>query len=180
MPRDAPPEAGTLRIDTDVPGAQVFIDRRYIGTSPVTAENLTPGRHQLNVSAPGFDGVAETIDVEPGPRDVTIRLREVRLDATAAVIHEHRLGSCTGRLVATPEGVRYETANQEDGFSAGLGDLESFEVNYQDRNLRIKVRGGRDYNFTDPEGNADRLFVFHRDVERARQQLARTDRPGSN
>jgi hypothetical protein len=166
-------EFGTLRIDADVPGAQVFIDRRFIGTAPVTAENLTPGTHQLNVSAPGFDGVAEAIDVEPGPRDLTVRLREVRLAASVAVVHRHRLGSCTGMLIATPAGVRYETANPEDGFSAVLSDLDTFQVNYQEKNLRLKVRGGREYNFTDPEGNADPLFVFHRDVERARQQLAK-------
>jgi hypothetical protein len=44
-------------------------------------------------------------------------------------------------------------------------------VNYQDKNLRIKLRTGKQFNFTDPDGNADRLFVFHRDVEKARQRL---------
>jgi hypothetical protein len=45
-------------------------------------------------------------------------------------------------------------------------------VDYQDKNLRIKLRKGKQFNFTDPDGNADRLFVFHRDVEKARQRLA--------
>ena len=70
---EAPPAAepvadiGTLRIETDVPGAQVFIDRQFVGTAPLTAVNVKPGTHQLNVSAEGFDGIARTIDVEPGP-----------------------------------------------------------------------------------------------------------------
>ncbi|HWN84491.1 MAG TPA: PEGA domain-containing protein, partial [Vicinamibacterales bacterium] len=64
------PDAGTLRIESDVPGAQVFIDRQFIGTTPVTAANLKPGTHQLNVSAEGFDGVARPIDVEAGSRDL--------------------------------------------------------------------------------------------------------------
>jgi hypothetical protein len=171
-PADAAPELGTLRIEADVDGAQVFIDRRFIGTAPVTAHGLTPGTHQLNVSAPGFDGIAQPIDVEPGPRELSVRLRQVRLDASVAVVHKHRFGSCTGQLVATPDGVRYETANREDGFSSPLEAVESLQVDYQARNLRIKLRGGREYNFTDPEGDADRLFVFHRDVERARERLA--------
>ena len=165
-------ELGTLRIETDVPGAQVFIDRQFIGTTPVTANNVKPGTHQLNVTAEGFDGIAETIDVEPGPRDLMFRFREVRLDAALAVVHKHRIGSCEGRLVATADGIRYETTNKEDGFTASLADMETFQVDYQARNLRIRIRKGRQFNFTDPDDNADRLFVFHRDVERARQRLA--------
>jgi len=171
-PAEALPELGTLRIDADVPGAQVFIDRQFVGTAPLSAENVKPGTHQLNVTAEGFDGIAQTIDVEPGPRDLTFRFREVRLDATLAVVHKHRIGSCTGRLVATAEGIRYDTTDTDDGFSVQLGDLETFQVDYQEKNLRIKLRKGRQFNFTDPDGNADRLFVFHRDVEKARQRLS--------
>ena len=173
-------ELGTLRIETDVPGAQVFIDRQFIGTTPVTANNVKPGTHQLNVTAEGFDGIAETIDVEPGPRDLMFRFREVRLDAALAVVHKHRIGSCEGRLVATADGIRYETTNKEDGFTAPLADMETFQVDYQARNLRIRIRKGRQFNFTDPEGNADRLFVFHRDVEKARDRLKKGDAPSSN
>ena len=169
---EAPLESGTLRIDADVPKAQVFIDRQFVGTTPLTAENVKPGTHQVNVTAEGFDGIAQTIDVEPGPRDLAFRFREVRLDATLAVVHKHRVGSCQGRLVATADGIRYETADKDDAFTASLNDLEAFQVDYQDKNLRIKLRKGKQFNFTDPDGNADRLFVFHRDVEKARQRLA--------
>ena len=169
---EAPLESGTLRIDADVPKAQVFIDRQFVGTTPLTAENVKPGTHQVNVTAEGFDGIAQTIDVEPGPRDLAFRFREVRLDATLAVVHKHRVGSCQGRLVATADGIRYETADKEDAFTASLNDLEAFQVDYQDKNLRIKLRKGKQFDFTDPDGNADRLFVFHRDVEKARERLA--------
>jgi hypothetical protein len=168
-------ELGTLRIDADVPNAQVFIDRQFIGTAPVTAEGVKPGTHQLNVSAEGFEGIARTIDVEPGPRDVAIRFREVRLNATIAVVHKHRMGSCKGELVATAQGLRYDTDDKDDRFTATLVDLETFLVDYQDKNLKIKVRKGKQYNFTDPDGNADRLFVFQRDVDKARQRLSKGD-----
>ena len=164
-------ELGSLRIDADVPRAQVFIDRQFVGTTPLTAESVKPGTHQINVTAEGFEGIAQTIDVEPGPRDLAFRFREVSLDASVAVVHKHRVGSCRGRLVATVHGIRYETADKEDGFSAPLSDLEAFQVDYQDKNLRVKLRKGKQFNFTDPDGNADRLFVFHRDVEKARQRL---------
>ena len=166
-------ELGTLRIEADVPNAQVFLDRQFIGNAPVTAEKVKPGTHTLNVSAEGFEGIVQTIDVEPGPRDVAVRFKEVRLNSTLAVIHKHRMGSCKGQLVATPQGIRYDTDDKDDRFSAGLGDLEQFAVDYLDKNLKIKVRKGKQYNFTDPDGNADRLFVFQRDVDKARQRLAK-------
>jgi hypothetical protein len=41
----------------------------------------------------------------------------------------------------------------------------------------VAARSGKRYDFTDPDGNADRLFVFHRDVEKARQRLKNGDSP---
>lgn len=173
----AAPTVATLRIESDVPGAQVFVDRQFVGAAPVTAPDLQPGSHVINVTAPGFDGVSTRIDVEPGSRDVMVKLREVRLNVSAQVVHKHRMGSCTGKLVATPQGLRYETTDKEDAFSAPLANLETFEVDYLAKNLRIKPAKGKRYDFTDPEGNADKLFVFHRDVEKARERLKKGDSP---
>ena len=177
---EAPPDVGMLHIDSDVPGAQVFLDRRFVGEAPVVAENVAPGSHQLNVSAEGFDSVVTTIDVVPGDREIVVKLREVRLDVSLDVIHKHRFGSCDGRLVATPQGLRYETTNENDGFTTALLDLETFEVDYLDKNLSVRLQEGRQFNFTDPEGDADRLFVFHRDVEKARERLGRGDPPATD
>jgi hypothetical protein len=49
-----------------------------------------------------------------------------------------------------------------------------------EKNLRLALRGGKRYDFTDPEDNADHLFVFHRDVEKARERLKKGDRPAQN
>ena len=174
-PVEVPLAVGVLHIDSDVPGAQVFIDREFLGAAPVTAASVKPGTHRINVSAEGYEGVAETIDVSPGSRDVLIKLREVRLDTTLDVVHKHRFGSCMGRLIATPQGVRYETTDKDDTFAAPLLDLETFAVDYLEKNLRVKPRKGKLFNFTDPEGNADRLFVFHRDVDKARERLKKGD-----
>lgn len=176
-PAEAAPETGTLHIDADVAGAQVFLDRQYVGTTPATAANIKPGSHQLNVSVEGYDGIVQTIDVEPGPRDIRLRFKEVRLDLRIDVVHKHRMGSCQGRLLATPQGIRYETTDKDDAFSASMNDLETFQIDYLEKNLKVKLRKGRQYNFTDPEGNADRLFVFHRDVEKARARLKKGDAP---
>lgn len=176
---EAPPTMGALRIEADVPGAQVFIDRQFIGTAPVTAEGVAPGTHQLNVSAEGFESVAMPVEVTPGEREIVVRFREVRLNLSIDVVHRHGVGSCRGKLIATPQGLRYETSNRDDAFTVPLLDLDTFEVDYLEKNLRVRLRKGRQFNFTDPEGNADRLFVFHRDVGRARDRLRRGDKPAT-
>jgi hypothetical protein len=182
-PEPAPepaPDLGFLRIDTDVPGAQVFIDREFIGVAPITADNVRPGTHQLNVSAEGYDGISIPIEVTAGRRDMFLRFKEVRLNSAIEVIHRHGVGSCRGRLIATPAGISYETSNENDAFKAGLLDLEAFQVDYLAKNLRVRLPKGRQFNFTDPEGSADRLFVFHRDVEQARERLRKGYAPASN
>jgi hypothetical protein len=178
-PEPASPDAGILHIDTDVPGAQVFLDRVFLGTAPVDAPNVKPGTHQLNVSAQGWEGISDPITVTAGPRDIVVKLKEVRLDARIDVVHKHRIGSCKGRLVATPQGLRYETADKGDAFSARLLDLDGFDVDYLQRNLKVQVKKGKKYDFTDPDGNADRLFVFHRDVDKARARLKKGDPPAA-
>ena len=162
----------TLHITSDVPGAEVFIDRKYIGVAPVTANDIAPGSRRINVSAAGYDGVAETFDVAPGPRNIMISLKTIRLDESIPVTHKHGMGSCAGRLVATPEGMRYQTENKNDGFSVPLTALETFTMDFLAKNLKVKIKGGRSYDFTDPEGKADPLYFFHQAVDKARLKQA--------
>ena len=103
-----------------MPGAQVFIDREFFGAAPAVAENVTPGSHQLNVSAEGFESYAGTIEVAPGPHNILVKFREVRLATSLDVVHKHGIGSCQGRLIATPQGIRFETSNRDDAFTASL------------------------------------------------------------
>jgi len=149
----------------------VFIDRKFVGNTPVTAKDVAPGRHQINLTAEGYDGYSESIDVAVGPSDVMVKFKEVRLDESVDVVHKHTMGSCDGRLVADPQGIRYDTTNKNDGFTLKFGDVETFEVDYLGKNLRIKKRGGKQYNFTTKAANADPLFVFHRNVEKVRKQV---------
>lgn len=161
----------TLRIDSDVPGAQVFLDNKFVGTAPVTAQNVQPGPRKVNVQAPGYEGVVEFVDVMPGPKDVMISLKTIRLDQRVSVEHKHRMGSCTGTLIATPEGVRYQTSHKEDAFSVSLQNIETFTADFLQKNLKLKIRGGRTYDFTDPSGKAEAIYLFHQEVDKVRQRV---------
>lgn len=162
-----------LRVESDVPGAMVFLDRRYLGKTPLTAREITRGSHRLDVSVEGHEVHSETVDLDAGERTVMVRFRQMLLNERLAVVHRHGIGSCEGELIATLQGLRYESSNREHSFSATLDAIERFEVDYLKKNLHVRLRGGRKFNFTIRNESADPLLVFHREVERARSFLAR-------
>jgi hypothetical protein len=182
-PKDAPaepaaapvpttPKLASLKLETDVPGASVFIDRQFVGNTPLSLDKLEPGSKRVQITATGFDSVQKTINLDPGPNAITIRVKEVSLNARTTVVHKHGMGSCEGQLTATLDGLRYDTQNKGDAFALPYAQVETFVVDYLQKNLRVKQKGGKTWNFTDKNDNADALFVFHRDVEAARKKLA--------
>ena len=166
-------DLGSLRVESDVPGASVFLDRQFLGAVPLQAPNLTPGRHQLNVSADGYDGFSQAVDIVPGENRVAVKFKEVTFSRAIDVIHQHVFGSCKGRLSADRQGVRYETMNRQDGFAIPFTDLAPFEIDYLKKMLTVGRRGGKAYTFTDNRPNADALFMFHRDVQKVRLKVGR-------
>jgi hypothetical protein len=169
----AAPTLATLVLETDVPGAAVFVNREYVGTTPLRVDKLEPGTKQLKLTADGYEGIERTVELLAGDNPVTMRFREVRLNKRQPVSHKHGMGGCEGTLVATVDGLAYETSNKNDAFSMPYAQIETFVVDYLEKNLRVKQKGGKTWNFTDKAAeNADALFVFHRDVEAARKKLA--------
>jgi hypothetical protein len=171
-PEPRPPATAgpTLRVDADVPGANVFLDHKFLGTTPVETTDFVPGTHRLNVSADGYDMYAETIELTSSAREVLVRFKEVRLDEQVDVVHKHGVGSCHGRLRATTAGLRYEADKPADAFAVGYDTLQPLEVDYLSRNLRVKQRGGKTWNFT--ADSADALLGFEQAVEKARTRLS--------
>jgi hypothetical protein len=162
----------TLRVSSDVDGAHVFVDRKYVGNTPLDASEVTPGRHQVSVSAEGYDGVSEGVNVaESGSTDLRVSLKTVRLDVSVPVVHKHALGSCEGTLRADAGGLRYDTENAADAFSVPLSDLEVVSTNYAQKTLKVKKRGGKTWNFTTKAPNADALVSFQQGVDHARQRV---------
>lgn len=161
------PTTGTLRIETDVPGATVFFDRVGKGEAPLTISDIGPGSHQLHVSAPGYERYSESLGVEPGNRTITINFKSLNLNAQLDVVHKHGLGSCKGRLIGSNEELRYEASKGKDSFRAAFADVTTFDVDYAANTLRVRTRDGRTFNFQSSNTHADRLSVFFRDVDQA-------------
>jgi hypothetical protein len=161
--------APTLRVDADVPGANVFLDRKFLGTTPVETRDFAPGPHRLNVSADGYDMYGETIELSSSSHELMVRFKEVRLDERVDVVHRHGVGSCRGRLRATTAGLRYEADKAGDSFAAPFSSLEPLQLDYLGKNLRVKQRGGKTWNFTTE--SADALLTFQKAVEAARKRM---------
>jgi hypothetical protein len=157
-----------------VDGAYVFLDRKFLGSTPLVTRDVAPGTYQLNVQTQGRPPVVRTIDVAAeGPTEVSVTLAQApaaatQVSAAVAVVHQHRVGSCEGTLRATGTGLRYDTPHK-DAFSLPFAEVETFVVEYEDKRLRLAQRGGRTWNFTTRTPDADPLFVFHRDVEALRK-----------
>lgn len=166
-----------LRVVSDVPGASVFLDREFVGETPVEVASLEPGPHRLNVSAEGYEMHAEEVEGGAGPLLVEVAFKDVRLSQRVEVKHKRMFGSNEGTLSASPQGLRFESEKPEDSFQVAFDRLERFEVDYLKDNLEVKIRGGRTYNFTSRSGDPDELFVFHREVEKARTRLGSSASP---
>jgi hypothetical protein len=170
---ERPAAMPVLRVISNVAGADVFIDRTFAGKTPVETRDITAGSHQINVSAQGYDAMSRRVEVSAdAPTEVTFSLKATALDTTVQVVHKHRLGSCEGRLSATPAGLAYMPTSGDDAFQASLAAVETFGVDYREKELRLKLKGGKNFTFTTKAANADSLVVFHRDVEQARKKLA--------
>jgi len=76
------------------------------------------------------------------------------------------------RLIVEREAFARFAEKASDAFQAPFSSLEPLQVDYLNRSLRVKQKGGKTWNFTVKNDSADVLFVFHRDVEAARKKLA--------
>jgi len=166
------PAAPGLRVETDVPDADVFVDRVYKGKAPLVLSDVAPGSHRINVSAEGYDGYAETVEVTGADQLVSVRFKQVRLAAVLDVVHKHGIGSSHGRLSATPAGLRYAPEKGDDAFEVPLASVERLDADYLKKQLTVKLRGGRTYNFTEAAGKADALVSFQQAVAKAQSRLA--------
>ena len=109
----------------------------------------------------------------PTPSKPAAQAEPVRLDVAVPAVHKHRLGSCEGTLRISSAGLTYNTTNKEDAFRLPLAEVDQFEFDAERKNLRVRQRSGRTWNFTNRGDDVSGLNAFARQVERARRQTGR-------
>ncbi len=131
----------TLKVQSAVPNAEVFVDGSSLGRAPIDRSDLDPGKHFVVVHKDGY----------------TDFKREVMLieNQTVALVADV---SATGslRVLSTPEGAQVrvdgevfgKTPIQRDGVGAGDHVLEVDLKGYYAHKETIKVEGGREKVFS--------------------------------
>lgn len=59
---------GSLQIVSRPAGAEVLVDGRTVGRTPLVVGDVRPGSHSVRLELPGFRRWATSVDVEPGQR----------------------------------------------------------------------------------------------------------------
>jgi hypothetical protein len=62
----APASTGSLAVTSDPPGAEIYIDERFMGVSPLTISGLDPGMHTVTAKLKGYADTLTNITVIPG------------------------------------------------------------------------------------------------------------------
>ncbi|HET9480724.1 MAG TPA: PEGA domain-containing protein [Candidatus Polarisedimenticolia bacterium] len=105
---------GTLAVQTDPPGAMISLDGQPAGRSPLFDKELTAGSHRIEVEAPGFEPIAQTIEIAGGTRLET----SLRLTPNARSV----------LVVTSPAGSRVSVDSQQRGVTFGEAGEDYAEV----------------------------------------------------
>ncbi|HEY5926118.1 MAG TPA: PEGA domain-containing protein [Kofleriaceae bacterium] len=85
---------GWIKITSNVPGAEIYIDDKSVGAVAKTplspGQNIEPGKHTIWISAEGYDEYSEQVEIFPG------KTKE---------IHANLKGSPVGKLVVSGMGI---------------------------------------------------------------------------
>ncbi len=116
---------GTLSLQGDQPGAEVFVDGEQVGTMPLDPLELDPGNHTIRVSRPGYTEYTDVFRVRPG-RETAL---QVDLLAVSMVLH----------VVTTPPGAQVFV----DGTFAGESPVD-VDLRDGEHSIRLKSFGYHD------------------------------------
>jgi hypothetical protein len=117
--------AGTLILQGDFPGAEVYVDAESVGILPLEPLELRPGNHTLRVIRPGFTEFTEVFRIRPRRRTVI----QVELMALSMVLS----------VVSDPPGARIFVDGQFQGEAPREVNLLEGE-----HSLRLELRGHHD------------------------------------
>ncbi len=76
----APAAPPLLHVEADVEGADVFVDRRFVGKAPLDVRDVQPGARRIQVAAEGYETQTEEVQIGGEPVRVLARFKELRLD----------------------------------------------------------------------------------------------------
>lgn len=77
---------GSMRIETEPPGAEIFVDGRFVGASPTRAEGLLAGDHYVTLKMVGYERQVQRVTVQTEYED-TATFELLQLENYIALQH---------------------------------------------------------------------------------------------
>jgi hypothetical protein len=136
--------------------------------SASTAPAAAPGPGAAPGSPTG-EAAPDASQSEPAPTPAPPAPAASRLDTRVSVVHKHRFGDCEGTLRAAAGALTYSTSHKEDGFQLPFDEIDTFDLAPDKKNLRIRRRGGRTWNFTTRGEAGLALAAFHKEASARRR-----------
>jgi len=103
----------SVRVKTDQPGADVSLDGKPVGQTPLTLSPLSDGKYTLTFVKPGYEDHVEVLEVRSGkPSSVFVVLKAhpvplPPLPVHYATRHLHETDSCEGDLAVYADRLEY-------------------------------------------------------------------------
>jgi len=135
--RASHPDTGTLRVETEPPGAELYVDGRLESTTPAMVSSLRCGEHTLQLLKRGFQPVEKTI--------VITKDTETHLSEALAQIRLGRLAvsSEPSRATVYLDGQRVgRTPLQLDDVRPGVHDLRLQRPAFEDVSEQVSIDPG--------------------------------------
>jgi hypothetical protein len=132
------PISGTLNINSSPQGAQVFLNDRFVGNTPLTVR-VVPGRQDVELRLAGYESYRTTVNVNPG--------QTVNINATL-----ERTRPSTGTLVvnSSPQGAQVYVDGRyvgntplRIGINPGRTDIEVRLDGYETYRTSVVVNPGQ-------------------------------------
>jgi hypothetical protein len=167
-----PPGGNATPAETTAP-AEAPPAASAVAAPPASTVDTAPSGGSANAPTPA--GVGSGSTATPATRAPAVSRAPVTASTSSTtgaevpVVHKHRFGDCEGTLRAVGGTLIYSTTHKEDGFRLAFADIEGFDVDAAAKNLRIRRRGGRTWNFTTRSESATALVAFHTAAARARR-----------
>jgi serine/threonine-protein kinase len=137
-PPAAPAPALEPLVQTQPPGAVVWVDQRQVGTSPVSLADLAPGEHGIRVELAGYTPVDFSFRIPPGAKAPPFNLNMSPLRSSLRVTSE------PAAAMVVVDGVRLGATPTEEAIplASGRHEVKVELKGYRSSVHAVNARGG--------------------------------------
>lgn len=122
---------GVLRVKTDTSDVTVWLDGVEVGRTPLTLRTVAIGKHRVVLAKDGYEDFSQEIAVLPSQTNSMfvvmkpLKLKLPDLPVEFKAIHQHRTGTCVGKLTVSADALDYKAENDADQFHIPIASIKS-------------------------------------------------------